>query len=63
MQAQDAFQDRYAGRHAEALALAHALCAQLEDLPAPDSPGLDWGHVGDLERMIAQLKDILGAED
>ena len=35
MQAQDAFQDRYAGRHAEALALAHALCAQLEDPICP----------------------------
>ena len=53
-------QDAYTAAHAEALALVEALSTHLNDLPAPDTEGLHWGHVGDLERIVAQLKEIMG---
>lgn len=55
-------QNAYASQHAEALALVEALSTHLRDLPAPDTDGLHWGNVGDLERIVAQLKEIMGEE-
>jgi hypothetical protein len=55
-------QDAYTAAHAEALALVESLSAHLYDLPAPDTDGLHWGHVGDLERIVSQLKEIMGEE-
>ena len=53
-------EDAYAAAHAEALALVERLSDYLYDLPAPDTDGLNWGHVGDLSKIADQLKQILG---
>jgi hypothetical protein len=55
-------EDAYATAHAEALDLVESLSEHLYDLPAPDTDGLHWGHVGDLERIVAQLLEIMGEE-
>jgi len=55
-------QDSYASMHAEAMALLAKIEEKLNDLPAPDTDGLNWGHVGDLGNLVHQLKNILGEE-
>lgn len=40
-------------------ALIAELRSKFYDLPAPDSDGLDWGHVGDAARITESLADIL----
>lgn len=55
-------EDTYTAAHAEALGLVESLSAHLYDLSAPDTEGLHWGNVGDLARIVSQLKEIMGEE-
>lgn len=55
-------QDTYAAMHAEAMTLLAQIEDKLNDLPAPDTDGLNWGHAGELWNIVHQLKDILGDE-
>jgi hypothetical protein len=55
-------QDAYAAKAAQALGLIEQLREKIEDLPAPDSRGINWGHVGDLCRMVDVLREALGEE-
>jgi hypothetical protein len=55
-------QDTYAAMHAEAMTLLAQIEEKISDLPAADTDGLNWGHVGDLGNIVHQLKDILGDE-
>lgn len=55
-------EDTYAAKAAEALGLIERLREKIEDLPAPDSDGLDWGHVGDICRLAEVLREALGEE-
>ena len=53
-------QDTYAAQHAEAILLVKRIEEKLNDLPVPDSDGLNWGHVGDLGNIVHLLREILG---
>ena len=56
-------EDTYASMHAEAMALLSKVKEKLNDLPAPDADGLNWGHVGDLGNIVHELKGIMGEEE
>jgi hypothetical protein len=51
-------EDAYAEAHAEALGLLEAIRKQIEDMPAP-SDQTNWGHVGDMNRIVTLLRPIL----
>jgi hypothetical protein len=51
-------EDAYASAHAEALDLLEAIREQIEDMPAP-SDQTNWGHVGDMNRIVTLLRPIL----
>lgn len=51
--------ETYAARHAEALALLDSLRNMIEDMPEPDSDGIDWGHAGSLGHLNSQLRELL----
>ena len=51
-------EDAYASAHAEALGLLEAIREQIEDMPAP-SERTNWGHVGDLQRIVTLLRPTL----
>jgi hypothetical protein len=51
-------EDAYAAAHAEALGLMEAIREQIEDMPAP-SDQTNWGHVGDMNRIVTLLRPIL----
>jgi hypothetical protein len=55
-------QDTYSAMHQEAFLLTLAIQEKLQNLPAPDTDGLNWGHVGELGNIIHQLRDILEEE-
>lgn len=55
-------QDTYAAMHQEAYLLTLAIQEKVQDMPAPDTDGLNWGHVGDLGYLVHQLRAILGEE-
>jgi hypothetical protein len=52
--------DEYAARHAEALALIDSLRDLIEDMPEPESDGINWGHVGSMGHINGQLRELLG---
>lgn len=52
--------DAYATEHAEALALLAQLQQAIEDMPKPESPGINWGHAGSMNRVNSQLRELLG---
>ena len=52
--------ETYAARHAEALALIDSLRDMIEDMPEPESDGINWGHVGNMAHINEQLCEILG---
>ena len=52
--------DTYAARHAEALALIDSLRDLIEDMPEPESDGINWGHVGSMGHINGQLRELLG---
>jgi hypothetical protein len=51
-------EDAYAAAHAETLGLLEAIREQIEDMPAP-SDQTNWGHVGDMNRILTLLRPIL----
>ena len=51
-------EDAYASAHAEALGLLEAIREQIENMPAP-SERTNWGHVGDMQRIVTLLRPIL----
>lgn len=55
-------QDTYAAMHQEAYLLTLAIQEKVQDMPSPDTDGLNWGHVGDLGNLVHQLRTILGEE-
>lgn len=55
-------QDAYASMHAEAMTLLAQIEEKLNDFPAPDTDGLNWGHVGELGNIVHQLRAILEEE-
>ena len=52
--------DEYSARHAEALALIDSLRDLIEDMPEPESDGINWGHVGSMGHINEQLRELLG---
>ena len=52
--------DEYAARHAEALGLIDSLRDMIEDMPEPESDGINWGHAGSMGHVNEQLREILG---
>lgn len=52
--------DAYAAAHAEALALIASLQGIIEDMPEPESDGINWGHAGSLNHVNSQLRELLG---
>ena len=55
-------QETYASMHAEAMSLLGKIEEKLNDLLAPDTDGLNWGHVGELGNIVHQLRAILEEE-
>lgn len=55
-------QDAYAAGHAEACALLDQLWEHLNDLPAPNDD-THWGHVGNVQALVADLKRALNEEE
>ena len=55
---QKMLEEAYADRKDEVAALLDALACELADVP----PSVNWGHVGDLNHMAAQLKEIANNE-
>jgi len=53
--------DEYAARHAEALGLIDSLRDMIEDMPEPESDGINWGHAGSMGHINGQLREILGS--
>jgi hypothetical protein len=51
--------DEYAARHAEALGLIDRLRDMIEDMPEPESDGINWGHAGSMGHVNEQLREIL----
>ena len=51
--------DTYAASHAATLALLAQLQQTIEDLPNPEDHSINWGHVGSLSHINAQLQDLL----
>ena len=51
-------EDAYAEAHAKAFGLLEAMREQIEDMPAP-SEQTNWGHVGDMNRIVTLLRPIL----
>lgn len=51
--------DAYAAAHAKTLALLAQLQQQIEDMPEPESPGINWGHAGSMDHINAQLRELL----
>jgi hypothetical protein len=52
--------DVYAARHAEALRLIDSLRDMIEDMPEPESDGINWNYAGSMGHINAQLREILG---
>ena len=52
--------DTYAARHAEALALIDSLRDLIEDMPEPESDGINWSHVGSMGHINVHLRELLG---
>jgi hypothetical protein len=48
--------DEYAARHAEALGLIESLRDMIEDMPEPESDGINWGHAGSMGHVNKQLR-------
>jgi hypothetical protein len=44
------------------MAMVDQVREMLEDMPAPDE-SIHWGHVGDLGRIEALLREILGDQE
>ncbi len=57
---QSSVTDEYCAQHAEALALIDSLRDLIEDMPEPESPGINWGHVGSMGHINGQLRELLG---
>lgn len=55
-------EDRYTAASMEALRLIDQIRDKVQDLPAPDSDGITWGHLADLDLIISRLKDVAGDE-
>ena len=51
-------EDAYASAHAEALVLLFEIWEQIDNMPAP-SEQTNWGHVGDMNRIVTLLRPIL----
>ena len=49
----------YAARNAEALGLIDSLRDMIEDMPEPESDGINWGHAGSMGHVNKQLREIL----
>lgn len=41
-----------------ACALLNEITDLLHDRPAPDSPDLNWNHVGDVNHVVLELEEI-----
>ena len=52
--------NEYAARHAEALGLIKSLLDMIENMPEPESDGINWGDAGSMGRVNRQLREILG---
>jgi hypothetical protein len=53
----------YAREHTTALALLAELQQYIEDMPAPDTDGINWGHVGNMGHVNSKLRELLGFLD
>ncbi len=52
-------EDAYVRAHATATELLDTLYDRIQDLPAPNGEvPIHWGHVGDLNHVIARLLEI-----
>lgn len=51
--------ETYAVRHFNALALLSHLQGVIEDMPEPESDGINWGHAGSMGHICAQLSELL----
>jgi len=48
----------YVEAHAFVIHYLDEIHARIHDLPAPESDGLDWGHVGTMNKVKRDLRTI-----
>lgn len=53
------YQDAYLAAHVEAHELAEQVMEILVALPSPQEDRPNWAHVGDLQRIIGLLREIV----
>jgi hypothetical protein len=49
----------YADAHAIVLHYLDEIGGRIHDLPAPESDGLNWAHVGDMNKIKNDLREIV----
>lgn len=49
----------YAIGHAAALSLIAQLQQVIEDMPEPESDGINWGHAGSMSHINGQLRELI----
>lgn len=56
-------EERYLAKYNEAQALIEKIQNRIHDLPAPEGEvPIDWGHFGDMARIVDQLREIAEPE-
>ncbi len=58
IQNMEMLRSKYASMHILALKLADDIADKLQDLPEPEDDSITWGHLGDLERIVKDLRDV-----
>ena len=49
----------YIDAHAVAIHYLDEIRARIYDMPAPETDGLNWAHVGDMNRIKSDLREIV----
>jgi hypothetical protein len=49
----------YVEAHAFVIHYLNEIHARIHDLPAPASDGLDWGHVGSMNKVKRDLRNVV----
>jgi hypothetical protein len=51
--------EAYVDAHAFVMHYLDEIQARIHDMPAPESDGLRWGHVGDMNKIKNDLREIV----
>ena len=51
-------EEQYQSAYRRAMAALQAIDAAIHDMPAPESDGVTWGSVADMQRIATDLENI-----